>query len=97
VQLDRGLYGALIVEDPKEPLAYDDEWVVVLDDWLDGVTGTPDQALAELRHGMSRGMDNSPSGSPGAPGTSGTSGGDSMGDMGGTDGTAGVLTKDPWS
>jgi FtsP/CotA-like multicopper oxidase with cupredoxin domain len=89
VQLDRGLYGALIVEDPKEPLAYDDEWVVVLDDWLDGVTGTPDQALAELRHGMSRGMD-SPSGSPGTPGTSGTSGGDSMGNMGGMDGTGGM-------
>ncbi len=42
-QLDRGLYGALIVEDPHEPLSYDDEWVVILDDWLDGVTGTPDE------------------------------------------------------
>ncbi|MFC5910436.1 multicopper oxidase family protein [Streptacidiphilus monticola] len=52
VQLDRGLYGAMIVEDPREPLAYDDEWVVVLDDWLDGVTGTPDDALAELSAGM---------------------------------------------
>ncbi|MEV6977308.1 multicopper oxidase family protein [Kitasatospora sp. NPDC093806] len=52
VQLDRGLYAPLIVEDPNEPLGYDEEWVVVLDDWLDGVTGTPDQALAELRKGM---------------------------------------------
>ncbi|MFI0084642.1 multicopper oxidase family protein [Streptomyces bobili] len=52
VQLDRGLYAPLIVEDPREPLSYDDEWVVVLDDWLDGVTGTPDEALAELRQGM---------------------------------------------
>ncbi|GAA2820221.1 multicopper oxidase family protein [Streptomyces showdoensis] len=52
VQLDRGLYAPLIVEDPKEPLAYDAEWVVVLDDWLDGVTGTPDQAFAELSKGM---------------------------------------------
>lgn len=51
-QLDRGLYGALIVEDPSEPLAYDDEWVVILDDWLDGVTGTPDEVLEELRGGM---------------------------------------------
>nr|WP_183323780.1 multicopper oxidase family protein [Cryobacterium roopkundense] len=51
-QLDRGLYGALIVEDPDEPLHYDDEWVVVLDDWLDGVTGTPDEVLDELRGGM---------------------------------------------
>lgn len=52
VQLDRGLYAPLIVEDPKEPLSYDGEWVVVLDDWLDGVTGTPDEVLAELRQGM---------------------------------------------
>jgi FtsP/CotA-like multicopper oxidase with cupredoxin domain len=52
VQLDRGLYAPLIVEDPREPLSYDDEWVVVLDDWLDGITGTPDEALAELRQGM---------------------------------------------
>ena len=51
-QLDSGLYGALIVEDPNEPLAYDDEWVIVLDDWLDGVTATPDEVLAELSRGM---------------------------------------------
>lgn len=51
-QLDRGLYAPLIVEDPREPLAYDAEWVVVLDDWLDGVTGTPDEVLAELSGGM---------------------------------------------
>jgi multicopper oxidase len=49
-QLDRGLYAPLIVEDPGEPVAYDDEWVVVLDDWLDGVAGTtPDRVLARLR------------------------------------------------
>lgn len=47
-QLDRGLYAPLIVEDPREPLGYDAEWVVVLDDWMDGVTGTPDDVLAEL-------------------------------------------------
>ncbi|WP_435216968.1 multicopper oxidase family protein [Streptomyces sp. bgisy034] len=56
VQLDRGLYAPLIVEDPAEPVSYDDEWVVVLDDWVDGVTGTPDEVLAELRQGMG-GMD----------------------------------------
>ncbi|MEW2443665.1 multicopper oxidase family protein [Micromonospora marina] len=49
-QLDRGLYGTLVVEDPTEPLAYDAEILVVLDDWLDGVTGTPDDALAHLDH-----------------------------------------------
>ncbi len=52
VQLDRGLYAPLIVEDPNEPLAYDDEWVIVLDDWLDGVSGSPDDVLADLRQGM---------------------------------------------
>jgi FtsP/CotA-like multicopper oxidase with cupredoxin domain len=52
VQLDRGLYAPLIVEDPKEPLSYDDEWVVVLDDWVDGVIGTPDDVFAEVRQGM---------------------------------------------
>ncbi|WP_433473662.1 multicopper oxidase family protein [Spirillospora sp. CA-142024] len=51
-QLDRGLYAPLIVEDPKEPLSYDAEWVVALDDWLDGVTGSPDRVLVELRRGM---------------------------------------------
>ncbi|WP_171162162.1 multicopper oxidase family protein [Streptomyces sp. I05A-00742] len=58
VQQDRGLYAPLIVEDPKEPLAYDKEWVVVLDDWVDGVDGsTPDAVLAELAKGMGGGMD----------------------------------------
>ncbi|MFF3210762.1 multicopper oxidase family protein [Streptomyces sp. NPDC002886] len=59
VQQDRGLYAPLIVEDPREPLSYDKEWVVVLDDWLDGVDGsTPDAVLGELR----KGMDPSPGG-----------------------------------
>lgn len=48
VQLDRGLYGAMIIEDPNEPGSYDEEWVVVLDDWLDGTGRTPDEALAKL-------------------------------------------------
>lgn len=51
-QLGRGLYPPLIVEEPREPLGYDDEWVIVLDDWLDGVTGDPDEVFAELAEGM---------------------------------------------
>lgn len=54
-QFDRGLYAPIIVEDPNEPLAYDQEWIVVLDDWLDGVDNTPDEVLAELRAGMDHG------------------------------------------
>ncbi|WP_454860688.1 multicopper oxidase domain-containing protein [Promicromonospora soli] len=48
VQLDRGLYGVLVIDDPAEPGAYDDEWVVVLDDWIDGTGRTPDDVYAEL-------------------------------------------------
>ncbi|MGA4842377.1 multicopper oxidase family protein [Streptomyces sp. G45] len=55
-QQDRGLYAPLIIDDPKEPLEYDKEWVVVLDDWVDGVDGsTPDAVLKELRRGMDHG------------------------------------------
>ncbi|MET9789664.1 multicopper oxidase family protein [Streptomyces canus] len=80
VQLDRGLYAPLIVEDPKETLAYDDEWVVLLDDWIDGVTGTPDEVFAELRHGMG-GMDVRESAGSSSSGMDGHD----MGDMGGMD------------
>ncbi|MFF4505755.1 multicopper oxidase family protein [Streptomyces sp. NPDC001401] len=82
VQLDRGLYAPLIVEDPKETLGYDDEWVVLLDDWVDGVTGTPDEVFAELKQGMG-GMDMGSS-SPSSSNSSGMDGHD-MGDMGGMD------------
>ncbi|HET7399396.1 MAG TPA: multicopper oxidase family protein [Intrasporangium sp.] len=48
VQLDRGLYGVLVVDDPSETGRYDAEWVVVLDDWVDGTGQTPDDVLAKL-------------------------------------------------
>ncbi|MGA4506527.1 multicopper oxidase family protein [Propionibacteriaceae bacterium G1746] len=48
VQLDRALYAPLIIDDPQEPGKYDAEWVVVLDDWLDGTGQTPDGVLAKL-------------------------------------------------
>ncbi len=57
VQLDRGLYGPLIVEDPDERSSPDVEHVLMLDDWLDGMPGTPEVQLAALRtKGMSGGM-----------------------------------------
>ncbi|SBT42695.1 multicopper oxidase family protein [Micromonospora auratinigra] len=49
VQLDRALYGVLVVDDPHEPGDHDLEWIVVLDDWLDGTGRTPDEVLAGLR------------------------------------------------
>jgi multicopper oxidase len=48
-QLDRGMYGPLIIEDPDDGKDYDDELVVVLDDWIDGTGTTPDQVLENLR------------------------------------------------
>ncbi|RAX15301.1 multicopper oxidase family protein [Pseudarthrobacter sp. AG30] len=64
MQRERALYGAMIIEDPAEPLKYDKDWVIVLDDWMDGITGTPDEVLAELSQGMSMGgMDHSSMGS----------------------------------
>lgn len=49
VQIDRGLYGPLIIDDPADPGDYDLEWIVVLDDWLDGLGTSPDDVLAGFR------------------------------------------------
>jgi len=54
-QLDRGLYAPLVVEDPDEPGAYDQEVVLVLDDWLDGED--PERILSDLLAGGMGGMD----------------------------------------
>ena len=80
VQLDRGLYGVLVVDDPDEPGPYDEEWIVVLDDWVDGTGRTPDQVLAELQQasgsdGSMEGMDGMNHGS--------MMGGSMKGEMGG--------------
>lgn len=62
MQRERALYGALIIEDPEEALEYDRDWVIVLDDWIDGVATkdgkatTPDGVMKELSGGMG-GMD----------------------------------------
>lgn len=95
-QLDRGLYGMLIVDAPAEPGDYDAEWLVVLDDWIDGVDGyTPNKVLGLLRKGMSgmgdSGGSMSPSPSASMGGMSGRGGMNSMGTSGsmGSSGTAG--------
>jgi len=51
VQLDRGLYAPLIIEDRAEPGRYDREVTVVLDDWLSGVGPTPEDTLKDLHSG----------------------------------------------
>ena len=48
VQLDRGLYAPMVIDDPGEPGRYDAEWILVLDDWVDGTGRTPDDVLAQL-------------------------------------------------
>jgi len=57
MQLDRGLYAPLIVTEPDDAGDYDVEAVIILDDWLDGVSGAdPDQRLEQLRaEGMNMG------------------------------------------
>jgi FtsP/CotA-like multicopper oxidase with cupredoxin domain len=44
---DMGLYLPVIVDDPTEG-NYDAEWIVVLDDWTDGVGKSPQQLYNEL-------------------------------------------------
>ena len=65
-QADRGLYGPLIIEDPDEKVDYDEELVLVLDDWIDGTGTNPDQVLANLRKTGMKPM------APGGPGVSPT-------------------------
>jgi multicopper oxidase len=47
LQDDVGLYLPLIIEDPTEG-DYDAEWIVILDDWTDGVGKSPQQWYEEL-------------------------------------------------
>lgn len=54
LQLDRGLYGPLIIESAHEPKNYDQDITLVLDDWLDGMPGTPEEAMKKLIAGGDR-------------------------------------------
>jgi len=77
VQLDRGLYAPLIVEDPDDGTDYDTELVIVLDDWLDGTGTDPDAELDNLKqNGMTMGGMSS---MPGMPGMSGMAQSDLLG------------------
>ncbi|SPM34558.1 Multicopper oxidase with three cupredoxin domains (includes cell division protein FtsP and spore coat protein CotA) [Mycobacterium rhizamassiliense] len=44
---DTGLYLPVIIDDPTEG-SYDTEWIVVLDDWTDGIGKSPQQLYEEL-------------------------------------------------
>lgn len=70
LELDRGLYAPLIVEDPNDPVGFDVDVTLMLDDWLDGYGRTAQDVLGELQS---------------SSGHSGHMGSGGMGDMGGMD------------
>ncbi len=93
IQTDYGLYAPIVFDDPNEKVAYDTEWIVVLDDWTDGVGKSPTQELADLQAGTSGMSMGSSTTSPaaGMPGmnmgsgpatTTASSGGMAIGGMG---------------
>ncbi|PTR21356.1 FtsP/CotA-like multicopper oxidase with cupredoxin domain [Rhodococcus sp. OK519] len=55
LQADRGLFGAMIVEDPDDRTGADADAVLVLDDWIDGLGTTPDAILMALNPAISGG------------------------------------------
>ena len=73
VELDTGLYIPLIVDDPKDAGSYDAEWIVMMDDWTDGVGRSPAQILKDLESGGMGAM-----GGPGGMGGMGSGGGSKL-------------------
>ena len=67
---DYGLYLPVIVDDPSEPARYDAEWIVVLDDWTDGVGSSPQQLYDGLRRSSTSASQ--PPDMPGMPGMGNT-------------------------
>ncbi len=79
---DYGLYLPAIIDDPTEPGGYDAEWIVVLDDWTDGIGTSPAQLYAGLRPASGPAADSGMNGMPGMAG------------MGSVPGVGGVGTSD---
>src|SRR5271163_4130115 len=81
---DMGLYLPVIIDDPHES-SYDAEWIVVMDDWTDGVGKSPQQLYDELTAPKSSG----PAATPSSSATSNTSPTSTTGttDTSGTTGT----------
>ena len=80
LELDKGLYAPLIVEDPNDPVDFDVDVTLMLDDWLDGYGRTQEEVLAGLR-------------ASGGHSAEMGSGGSSMGGMGGMGGTGGSFSS----
>ena len=67
-QLDRGLYGALIIEPKQEERSYDREYTLLLDDWATVDGGGPEASRqGRVRSGMGTGMMGSGQQDPEAP------------------------------
>jgi multicopper oxidase len=69
---DMGLYLPIIVDDPTEAGNYDAEWIVVMDDWTDGVGKSPQQLYDALTSPNKPTMQNMPGATPTATPTTGT-------------------------
>ncbi|OBK24440.1 oxidase [Mycobacterium asiaticum] len=70
---DKGLYLPFIVDDPTERGHYDAEWIVVLDDWTDGVGKSPQQLYDALTNPNKPPMQAPPSTTAPPPSSSPTS------------------------
>lgn len=53
---DCGLYLPVIIDDPAEPGHYDAEWIVILDDWTDGIGKSPQEIYDNLHSMGQKGM-----------------------------------------
>jgi len=85
LELDRGLYAPLIIEDPNEPVAYDVDVTLMLDDWLDGYGRTAEDVLHELQQSGDQSGHGGHTG-----GSSDTNDSTGMGGMGGMGGPGGM-------
>ena len=79
LQLDRGLYAPLVIEDPADAGNYDVDQVIVIDDFLDGLGTTPEATFKSLT--AMGGQDSTP-GKNGNDGSCGNKGMDGMSGMG---------------
>jgi len=72
-ELDRGLYGALIVDPARTDRSTARDITLLLDDWIDGTGKNPDDVLDQLKNGMGnmgQGSSGAGSGMPDMPGMS---------------------------
>ena len=49
LQLERGLYAPFVIDDPGEHVDADVDYVIMLDDWLDGTGTTPENEYERIR------------------------------------------------